>query len=183
MRITLLAAFGAALILPGCGAFDGAPSPGADPQENQAWMLITPPERLAVLELREALDYLPRNGTPLPTASGEVQVDRVAVRAFYDRMQAETTARRRAALLVEQSLEREAPIRRWNQVREFRSREKCEITKGELQEITREASAGVNYYDEMPLYELQWVFLEWSNRWARCVPVEQLKGSGVPVSS
>lgn len=146
-------------------------------------MLVVPPERLAVLELRESMDRLPRNGAPVPAASGEVEVDRGAVKAFYERMQAEATPEARAALLVEQSLERAAPVGEWTQVREFRSRERCETTKSELQDITREASAGVKYYDGMPLYELQWVFLEWSNRWAQCVPSEQLKGSAEPLSS
>ncbi|MDX1540305.1 MAG: hypothetical protein R3349_02765 [Geminicoccaceae bacterium] len=177
MRTTLSATLGAALALSGCSAFDGASRPAAySKPDSEPWMLVTPPERLAVLELRESLERLPRNGAPMPAASGEVDVDRVLVRAFYEELQAEGTPRDRAVLLVEQSLERDAPVEEWTQVREFRSRERCETTKDELQEITREASGTVDYYDGMPLYELQWVFLEWSNRWARCIPVDQLKG-------
>ena len=177
MRIWLLAASGATLLLSGCGVFDGAPRPAAYAKpESERWMLVTPPERLTVLELREILDRLPRDGAPMPAASGEIAVDRGAVQAVYDQMQGEPTPDGRATLLVERSLRRDAPIEEWTQVREFKSRERCETTKDELQAITREASAGVNYYHGMPLYELQWVFLEWSNRWAQCRPVEELGG-------
>lgn len=174
MRTTIIAASAALLLLSGCSAFQGAPKPAAYPKEKQAYMLVTPPEHLAVLELRESMKRLPANGAPVPQPSGEVEVDRVAVHAFYERLQSEQTPDGRATLLVEQSLDRDAPIGEWTQVREFSSQERCESTKKELQEITRQASAGVDYYHGMPLYEMQWVFLEWSNRWARCVPVALL---------
>lgn len=179
MRTISYAALGAALAVSGCNVFDGTSRPAAYTKpKDEAWMLVTPPERLAVLELRESLERLPRNGAPLPAASGEVDVDRQAVQAFYERLQAAATPEARASLLVEQSLERAAPVGSWTPVREFRSRERCETTKSELQDITREASGQVEVYDGMPLYELQWVFLEWSNRWAQCVPVDQLNDDG-----
>lgn len=183
---TLIPTALAALLVSGCnivGDPPAAPKPAAYRPEPVAWMLITPPERLTVLELREALERLPSNGAPLPAASGEVAVDRLAVQAFYDRLQAEPTADRRAALLVEESLDRTAPPERWNQVREFRDEEHCRTTLDELQDITREASEEVRYYHGMPLYELQWVFLEWSNRWGRCVPVDRITAAAAPARS
>lgn len=178
MRTLLPTALGAALLVSGCNILGGPPAetkPAAYTRpEAEAWMLITPPERLAVLELREALERLPGNGAPLPAASGEVEVDRLAVQTFYEQLQAEPTAGERASFLVEESLDRAAPVERWNQVREFKTEEHCRTTLGELQEITREASQDVRYYDGMPLYELQWVFLEWSNRWGQCVPLDRL---------
>lgn len=184
MRISIPTALAAALLASGCNLLGGppvAPKPAAYTKpEPVAWMLITPPERLTVLELREALDRLPSNGAALPAASGEVDVDRLAVQAFYEKLQAEPTADGRATLLVEESLDRAAPPERWNQVREFRTEEHCRTTLGELQEITREASGEVRYYDGMPLYELQWVFLEWSNRWGRCVPVDRITAAAAP---
>ena len=182
MRTFPLAALGAVLLMSGCSVLDGTPKPAAYTRpENEAWMLVTPPERLTVLELRESLERLPSNGAPLPAASGEVEVDRLAVQAFYERLQAAETADAKAGLLVRESLHREAPVTTWHQVRKFRSEDHCKTTRRELQEITQEASAGVDYYPEMPLYELQWVFLEWSNRWSECIPVRRLEAAGVPI--
>lgn len=174
MRSSPIIALVAILPATGCTLLDepeAKPAAYVEP-EARAWMLATPPERLTVLELREVLEHLPRNGAPVPAASGEYDVDRPAVQAMYARLQEAETADERAAVLVEESLDQRAPIEEWTQVREFRTRERCESTRDELQEITREASADVTYYHGMPLYEMQWVFLEWSNRWATCVPVE-----------
>lgn len=175
MRTTSFVAIATTCIFSGCNVPAEVSQP--QPQPDIPHMLVTPPERLTVLELREILERLPGHGAPMPAASGEVEVDRIEVAEFYEKLQAEQTAEGRAGLMVEESLDRNAPVEEWTHVREFSSRERCETTKGELQEITKEASDGVSYYHGMPLYELQWVFLEWSNRWAECVPVEDLQAA------
>lgn len=178
MRRTSIAVLGVTLVAAGCSLIDQPePQPAAFPKpQPRAWMLVTPPERLTVLELRKVLEHLPRNGAAMPAASGAYDVDRPAVQAVYAKLQAAESADQRAAVLVQESLDRSAPIEEWTQVREFATQERCETTKAELQEITREASQDVSYYHGMPLYEMQWVFLEWSNRWADCVPVETFQG-------
>jgi hypothetical protein len=181
MRSTPIIVLGTTLVVSGCSLAGGSePQPAAYTKPPaRGWTLVTPPERVTVLELREALEQLPPDGAPLPTLSGQYDVDRPAVQAVYAKLQAADTADQRATILVEESLDRSAPVEAWTQVREFKTQERCESTKDELQEITRESVQDVSYYHGMPLYEMQWAFIEWGYRWASCVPVETFDRSPV----
>lgn len=180
MRTPLALALGATMIVSGCGTFDSLmgsePKPAAytKPAE-EAWMLVTPPERLTVAELRQSLERLPRRGDPLPAASGEVEVNRYAVERAYDELRAAPSADKQIAYLVRESVDRNAPLIGWNQVREFKSEDRCRQIQKELQKVTQAASKDVVIEDNMELWKAQWLFLEWSNRLSQCVPMTMLE--------
>lgn len=184
MRTLDVLALCAASITSGCGILEewrGDPTPAAYTRPApEAWMLVTPPERTTALELREILDRLPATDDSLPKASGEVEVDRLAVRALFEKLKAEPSAGAKARLLVEDSVDRSVPVAAWNQVREFKTEARCQQIRSELQAVTRDASQAITVYDAMPLYELEWLFLEWSNRWAECVPIELVRAERKP---
>ena len=181
MRTPLALALGSTIILSGCGTLDGffgaEPKPAAYTKPvSERWMLITPPDRLTVTELRESLERLPGSNDALPPPSGEVEVSRYAVEDAYETLRTAPSANDQVAFLVEESVDRNAPVITWNQVREFDSEERCRQIQKDLQEVTKGATREVVVERNMELWRMQWLFLEWSNRWSQCVPLAMLEG-------
>ena len=169
-----------AAALAGCSLLPSDLDPSATSSvlpASTGWMLVAPPEDPAVAALRDTHARLPDGNGATPVAATSDNDAPADLGALLVQLEGHPTANARARHLVERSARRDAPVAQWRRVREFDSAEACNATRQELQQVTREASRKIDYAPGMEMWRLDWAFLEWSNRWSQCVPVDTLNPS------
>jgi hypothetical protein len=180
MRTLLVLALGSTMLLGGC-AWEGwnpfasrEPMPAVFkiPEAEVGWMLIAPPDHAAARIIRDRVDRLPGGGGDLPGADGVYPPEHwEASRELYRQVATRASARERAELLAGSAYDPAAPRTEWRRVREFNARERCETTLDELREVTAEYTSGIIYRPDMPLEDLQFLFLFANYEDAECVPI------------
>lgn len=152
------------------------PAPASVAQADEEWMLIRPPDTVAALAILQTVAHLPDGDDRLPSrpANGFSNETWSNSQILLREIQMQSDARSRALLLAEQSVDHGAPRDDWQRVRPFNSREKCETTRAELQDVTRAYSQKIRYYENMPVKKLQFLLLASSFALSDCVPAAGL---------
>lgn len=177
----LLVPIGLAVLASGCTLGEGwnpfarpepVPAVFTIPETEVGWMLIAPPDQVSARIIRDAIRNLPADGDELP-GRGDTHPSAhwEASRELFRQVASQPSAKARAELLAGSAYDRAAPRTEWRQVREFKARERCETTLGELREVTAEYISGITYRAGMPLEDLQFLFLFENYAVAECVPI------------
>jgi hypothetical protein len=174
MRRSLAFTLGTAAIAAACTTPE--PPPARVAQVTEEHMLIRPPDELAVVHILEAITYMPDSNDRLPArpANGASAEEWERSQALFKALIAQSSPQAQAELLAHESVDRDAPVDNWQQVRRFASKEKCETTKAELQRVTKLHSTRIGAKHGMLLQDLQFHLLAASFDLSQCVPVSSL---------
>lgn len=178
MRMSRCSAVVFAVLTAGCSMFVGEEESelAVSPEVAQEYMLIRPPDGAAAVHIVEFVDYLPDDDDSFPgQANGLDETERERSERLFRELQTQPTALARARLLADEFVDEDAPISEWQHVRLFRSRDYCEETRLQLQEVTREQSRKIAYQPGMLLNDLQFLWLASSFASSQCVPLDQVR--------
>jgi hypothetical protein len=175
MRRSLAFMVCAAALAAGCSTTEQTP-PAPSVQVSEDYMLIRPPDEVAVVHIMKAVTYMPDGDDRLPVSqlNGASEAERAATLALFKALIDQPSPEAKAEFLAHASVVRDAPMDDWQQVRLFRSEEKCETTRGELQQVTKAHSTRIGAKEGMLLHDLQFHLLAASFDLSRCVPVSLL---------
>jgi hypothetical protein len=174
MRRSLALTVCAAALAAACSTTEPPPAPEA--QVTQEYMLIRPPDELAVVHILEVITHMPDGNDRLPATrqNGATEAEWVKSQALFKALNEQTSPQAQAELLAQESVRRDAPVDDWQQVRRFASQEKCETTKDELQKVTKIHSSRIGAQQGMLLHDLQFHLLAASFDLSQCVPISSL---------
>lgn len=175
MRKFLVLTVGAAALAAGCST---TPEPASEPevQVSEEHMLIRPPDAAAVVHVLEVVSHMPDGNARFPAErlNGVAEAERTAAQQLFEALIGKGSPRAKAEFLAHQSVDRDASVDEWQQVRLFDSEDKCETTRAELQEVTKLHTERVEYAPHMLLNDLQFHLLASSFDLSDCVPARSL---------
>lgn len=175
MRRSFVLTVGAAALAAGCSSMQ-EPVPAPEAQVSEPYMLIRPPDEVALVHMLEVVTYMPDGNDrfPVEQLNGVSEAESAASQELFKALVAESSPQAKAEFLADHSVDRDAPVEEWQQVRFFRSQEKCETTKVELQEVTKLHTKRVEPRSNMLLNDLQFHLLASSFALSECVPASSL---------
>jgi hypothetical protein len=153
-----------------------APPPAPTAQVSEEYMLIRPPDELAVVHILEVITHMPDGNDSLPAErmNGASEAEWTKSQALFRALNEQTSPDEQAELLAHESVDRDAPVDDWQQVRRFASKDRCETTKAELQKVTKMHSSRIGAQQGMLLQDLQFHLLAASFDLSQCVPLSSL---------
>jgi hypothetical protein len=174
MRKSLALTACAAALAAACTTPEPPPAPVA--QVTEEYMLIRPPDELAVVHILEVITHMPDGNDRFPAQRTNGASDAAWTRsqALFKALNEQTSPQAQAELLAQESVDRDAPVDNWQQVRRFASKDKCETTRAELQNVTKVHSSRIGARHGMLLHDLQFHLLAASFDLSQCVPVNSL---------